>query len=116
MLVTFKSKASADVIMFGEQAGKLVKILGKDAESSAKGIVTLEQLPAAIARLQAAIAEDKAQQQAARDAEANAVANGEDEPQQRGMAAPVGLAQRAWPLLDMLETAQREGVPVVWGV
>lgn len=110
MLVTFKSKASADVIMFGDPAKRLLEILGKGGDT--KGIVTVEQLPGAIAALRAAIDEDKAQQQAARDAEANA----EAEPQQHGMATPVGLAQRAWPLLDMLETAQREGVPVVWGV
>ncbi|MBI1906035.1 MAG: DUF1840 domain-containing protein [Rhodocyclales bacterium] len=114
MLITFKSKASADVIMFGEPAQRLIELLGKDASSHAKGIVTVDQLPGAIARLQAAIAEDKAQQQAAREAEAQA--DVEADPEQRGMAAPVGLAQRAWPLLDMLQTAQREGVPVVWGV
>ena len=115
MLVTFKSKASADVIMFGEQAKRLIELLGKDADSAAKGIVTVEQLPGAIARLSAAIAEDKAQQQAALAAETESE-DEETDPEQRGMAAPVGLAQRAWPLLDMLETAQREGVPVVWGV
>lgn len=115
MLITFKSKASADVIMFGEQGRKLIEILGKDAASAAKGIVTVEQLPAAIARLRAAIAEDKAQQQVARDTEASIDAD-DEAPEQRGMAAPVGLAQRAWPMLEMLETAQRENVPVVWGV
>lgn len=115
MLVTFKSKASADVIMFGEHAAKLIQLLGKGADAATKGIVTVEQLPTAIAALQTAIAEDQARQQAERDAEANAE-HDDDEPEQRGMAAPVGLAQRAWPLLDMLEAARREGVPVVWGV
>ena len=57
MLVTFKSKASADVIMFGEQAARLIELLGKGTDSTAKGIVTVEQLPGAIAALQAAIAE-----------------------------------------------------------
>jgi hypothetical protein len=114
MLLTFKSRTSADVIMFGEQAQQLIELIGK-ADSPAKGIVTVEQLPGAIAALRAAIDDDKAQQQAAREAAAEDEAD-ENDPEQRGMAAPVGLAQRAWPLLDMLETAQREGVPVVWGV
>lgn len=113
MLVTFKSRASADVIMFGDPARRLLEILGKGGDT--KGIVTVEQLPGAIDALRSAIDEDKAQQQAARDAEAQAESE-ESDPEQRGMAAPVGLAQRAWPLLDMLETAQREEVPVVWGV
>lgn len=110
MLVTFKSDASADVIMFGDAAKKLIRILGKDAEDP-KGIVTVEQLPGAIARLRAAIEEDRARQ-----AERAADDENEQDNDRKGMAAPVGLAQRAWPLLDMLEASQREGVPVVWGV
>jgi hypothetical protein len=111
MLITFKSGASADVIMFGEPAKTLLGILGKDADD-AKGIVTVEQLPAAIARLRAAIDEERARL-AAQGEEDEAAAR---EAGRTGMAAPVNLAQRAWPLLDMLEAAQRAGVPVVWGV
>ena len=54
MLVTFKSRAGADVIMFGDAARRLIEVLGKDA-GDARGIVTVEQLPSAIARLQSAI-------------------------------------------------------------
>lgn len=112
MLVTFKSAASADVIMFGEPAKQLIAILGKDPDD-AKGIVTVEQLPRAIERLRAAIEEDRIRQ-ASRDAEPDEIAAEEQE--KTGMGAPVGLAQRAWPLLDMLESSLRDGVPVVWGV
>ncbi|MBD5804168.1 hypothetical protein AZOA_36110 [Azoarcus sp. Aa7] len=110
MLITFKSAAGADVIMFGDIAKKLVAILGKDPQDG-KGIVTVEQLPDAIARLRAAIEEDKARRagQAQDDDE-------EPDPERHGMGAPVNLAQRAWPLLDLLEASQKEGVPVVWGV
>ena len=111
MLVTFKSAAGADVIMFGDIAKRLVAILGKDPQD-AKGIVTVEQLPGAIARMRTAIDEDKALHKAA------AQDDDEDDPdpERHGMAAPVSLAQRAWPLLDLLQLAQKEGVPVVWGV
>lgn len=115
MLVTFKSSASADVIMFGEVADKLLKILGKDPDG-AKGIVTVEQLPGAIERLKTAIEEDRARQ-----AELERQRNLDDEQADHeagrtGMAAPVGLAQRAWPLLVMLEQSLGEETPVVWGV
>jgi hypothetical protein len=114
MLFVFKSAAAADVIMFGDVAKKLIAIIGKDPED-AKGIVTVEQLPDAIQRLRAAIDEDKARQAAHAqdedDEKDDAAAS-----DKRGMAAPVGLAQRAWPLLDMLEASQKEAVPVVWGV
>ena len=111
MLITFKSAAGADVIMFGDIAKKLVAILGKDPQD-AKGIVTVEQLPGAIARLRAAIEEDKARQAG----QARAEDEDEPDPERRGMAAPVSLAQRAWPLLDLLQLSQKEGVPVTWGV
>lgn len=112
MLFTFKSGAGADVIMFGDVAKKLVAILGKDP-ADAKGIVTVEQLPGAIARLRAAIDEDKARQAGqAQDQDEDE----EPDPERSGMAAPVSLAQRAWPLLDLLELSQKEGVPVIWGV
>jgi hypothetical protein len=111
MLVTFKSAASADVIMLGDAAKKLIGILGKDPDD-AKGIVTAEQLPGAIARLRAAIEEDNARLAVRTEADEAA----EREAGKTGMAAPVSLAQRAWPLLDMLEAAQKEDVPVTWGV
>jgi hypothetical protein len=115
MLYTFKSSASADVLMLGDSAKKLVAIMGKDPADT-QGIVTAGQLPDAIARLRAAIEEDRARQ-----AELERQRSEQDEAADReagrtGMAAPVGLAQRAWPLLDMLETAHKEQVPVIWGV
>ena len=113
MLVTFKSDADADVIMFGDIAKRLVEILGKDPQD-AKGIVTVEQLPDALARLRAAIEEDRARQ--SRQAQDDADDDAERDPEKSGMAAPVNLAQRAWPLLTMLEHSQKEGVPVIWGV
>lgn len=115
MLYTFKSAASADVLMLGEPAKKLVALMGKDP-AAPQGIVTVAQLPEAIARLRNAIEEDRRRQ-----AELERQRGEEDEVAEReagrsGMAAPVGLAQRAWPLLDMLETAQKEDVPVTWGI
>jgi hypothetical protein len=47
MIVTFKSAASADVIYFGDVA----KRDGIDGRGCHQGIVTVEQLPAAIAAL-----------------------------------------------------------------
>ncbi|AWI77232.1 hypothetical protein CEW83_20010 [Parazoarcus communis] len=111
MLIIFKSDASADVIMLGDAGKQVIAAMGKDP-ADAKGIVTVEQLPAAITSLQAAIEEDRARQTERTEAEEAA----DREEGRTGMAAPVSLAQRAWPLLDMLQQAQKEKVPVVWGV
>ncbi|MFY9326683.1 MAG: DUF1840 domain-containing protein [Georgfuchsia sp.] len=110
MIVTFKSPAAGDVIMFGNVAKRMMEIMGKEA--TAKGIVTVPQLPEAIARLREAIAADKAQR-----------ANLADEDQPRSEAAEdggkrdhVSLAQRAAPLLELLERSLKKSKPVVWGV
>ena len=115
MLVTFKSHASADVIMFGDAAKKLIAILGKDPHG-AQGIITAQQLPEAIACLKAAIEEDRARQAELERRRTEADEAADKEAGRTGMAAPVSLAQRAWPLLNMLETAHKEEVPVTWGV
>jgi hypothetical protein len=114
MIVTFQSPASGDVIMFGDVAQRMMKIMGKEAAD--KGIVTVEQLPEAIARLKAAIEDDKRQRVGVQD---------EDMPQTEPAGASGGaqssrpfvtLTQRALPLLELLEWSLKKKKPVVWGV
>ena len=113
MIVTFQSPASGDVIMFGDVAQRMMKLMGKDVTD--KGIVTVEQLPQAIALLKAAIAEDK-QQRAGKQEEDLP----QTEPDRSGSAQNsrpfVTLTQRAVPLLELLEWSLKKKKPVVWGV
>lgn len=109
-IVTFKSAATADVIYFDDVARRMMELMGKAAED--KGIVTVEQLPEAIRRLEAAIEADKERhrllvQEEERSSEA---ADG------GGIRPAVSLTQRALPLLAMLKLARQENKPVVWGV
>lgn len=104
MLITFKSDADGDIIMFGEVGQRLLTVLGKDAQDP-RGIVTLAQLPGAIAALEAAIEEDKARSR--KDAKAPA-------DNDMALARPIGLATRAQPLLAMLQHALRDKVAVIW--
>ena len=113
MIVIFQSPASGDVIMFGDVAQRMMKLMGKEATD--KGIVTVEQLPDAIARLKAAIEEDKRQR---------AGLSVEDLPQTepdvgksvKSSRPFVTLTQRAVPLLELLEWSLKKKKPVVWGV
>jgi hypothetical protein len=109
-IVTFKSAACADTIYFGDVAKRMMELMGKDVAD--QGIVTVEQLPDAIARLQAAIETDKAQhrQQVLADEP------GTEKTGDGGMRPRVSLTQRALPLLAMLQTSLQEKKPVVWGV
>jgi uncharacterized small protein (DUF1192 family) len=106
MLYEFKSKATGSVVMTGPVAERLLAIVGK--EPGPKGIFTVEQMGPAIAALQAAVEREKAEQ-----------APGDDDGDgdaQRQAARSVSLAQRAWPLIDMLRAAQKAEQPVTWGV
>jgi hypothetical protein len=109
MLITFKSRAGGDVIMFGKIGQQMLQAMGKDPED-ARGIVTVEQLDAAMAGLQAAVQADREQ----RAATTKRDDDDEDEEPKRGMGAPVNFAQRAIPLIDLLTYAKREEQPVLW--
>lgn len=108
MLIVFKSQASGDVMMFQKNARELLRIIGKDIEA-AMGVITVEQLPQAIARLKAAIEEDR-RALAERD-------SSEPEVVDATTGQPVvHLAQRAHPLLELLQYALEDEKPVTWGV
>lgn len=106
MLFIFKSATSANLIMHERNGKEILALLGKSPDDT-RGIITAEQLPAAIAALREAVQADRAKPPA-REAEAHA---SETDAEQ-----PVSLSQRALPFIEMLERAAREGEPVVWGV
>jgi hypothetical protein len=101
MIYKFKSKATGDVIMLGPNGDQMLSVIGR--EPAAKGIVEVDQLPAAIAALRAAVQGDEAHPESE---------EGEDGPQRGGIT----LRQRLWPVIEMFERALSEKQPVVWGV
>ena len=110
MLIIFKSPASGDVIMFEKNGKEMLGVLGKDP-ADAKGIVTVEQLPGAIAAVKAAIESDKT-----RLAEQAREAAAPDEDDAKPSGGGVSFFQRAVPLLELLERSLKDKVPVTWGV
>lgn len=106
MLVTFRSKAAANVLMLKDLAERLLGILGRELMS--EGIFTVEQMPIAISQLEQAIAQERAK------AQADYQTLPEQQTQERTEYEDPGLAQRAFPLLDMLRRAARAGEPVIW--
>jgi hypothetical protein len=108
MLYRFKSQATADVVMLEPNARQLLDIVGKAV--APQGIITREQIPAAVAALEAAVGREHEQHRHNHDAFA---AENHEEPAER---EHVALHQRAAPLIDMLKRSQAEGRDVVWGV
>ncbi|MGE5339543.1 MAG: DUF1840 domain-containing protein [Gemmatimonadota bacterium] len=105
-LVVFRSKASGEIFYLAENARRLFDIIGK--APGERGVITAAQLPDAIAKLTAAIDEEKAQLKAA--------AQNEDADERGGAQRAVTLGQRAYPLLEMLRAANKKSVDVTWGI
>ncbi len=106
MLITFKSKAAADVLMYEVHAKPLLDILHKEL---GRGVLTPEEVPAAIDSLEAHIAGDQAQ------ASSEPENDYPDEPIHPSQVT-VALSARAFPLLEMLRAARKSGAGVMWGV
>lgn len=107
MIYKFKSKAAGDVIMMGPTGDHVLRLIGK--EPAPQGILEPEAMPAALAALEQAIADEEAQrEQARREAEA--------EGRTLAPAEGVSLRQRAWPLAEMIKRAHAAGKEIVWGV
>jgi hypothetical protein len=99
MLVTFKSKAAADILMYAVHAKPILELLGKDIE---RGVITAEETGQAVERIESEIAARKLSAPAA-DAK-------------KGLNEVVSFGARAYPLLEMLRAAHREQTFVMWGV
>ena len=107
MLYKFKSKVTGDLIMLEPNGRQILNIVGKD--SLAKGILLPHDMPAAIAALERALAQDEAALEQRRK---SALAAGETLPR----ADTVTLRQRAVPFIDMLRQCEKAGKEIVWGV
>ncbi len=94
MLITFHSKDHYPITMHAEPALELLSLMGLEAK--APGGLYADDVPQALWQLQEALA-DLAPSPAADDA-----------------PAPVALATRAVPLLEMLRRAVKQQHPVHW--
>lgn len=114
MLITFKSKAAADILMYEDHAKRLLDLLGKDVK---QGIITAAETAGAIDILDREIAADRAYQalqKSQHDDEADQDDFGDDNAPKP--VETVSFATRAYPLLEMLRAAHARQQDVMWGV
>ena len=107
MLYKFKSKASGDLIMMDADGQRLLQIIGK-AELR-QGVLLPQDMPAALAALQNALA----QEDAARSAP------GTKQPTDEAPSVwsqPISLRQRSLPCVQMLQRCQDAQKESTWGV
>ena len=97
MLIRFDSQAGS-ITMFGDIATKLLRMMGQSG--TVPGAILAQDIPPAVERLRQALSGER---EPAPGKEA-----GEDgEPQ-------VGMKQRAFPLIELLERAAQKNADVVW--
>jgi hypothetical protein len=108
MWITFKTSAAPDVQMLENLADYLLAIIGK--RLGQRGVITHDELAVAIQKLESAIAVDK-QERAEHDGRFH-----EGDPGHDPHEIPPGLAQRAYPFLDMLRLAYKANGDILWGV
>lgn len=105
MMYRFKSQAAADLIMLQANGDQMLTLIGK--EPSPQGIVTVEQIPAALAALDTAIEAHEAAQ----------AHHPQNLPLESDIAeGNVPLRHRAVPFIDLLKSSMKAGKDVVWGV
>lgn len=102
MLITFKTESYANITMFGDVAVALLKLMGHTA--AVPGALMPEDIPKALERLKASVAANP-------DASLDPQGNKDDDEDGR---PHVSLANRALPLIELLEAAQKDNKHVMW--
>jgi hypothetical protein len=101
MLVTFKTDAYADIIMFGDVAKQLLKMMGHSG--TVPSAMLAEDVPAALDRLKRAVEVERS---------TSTQEQGEN-PQESGDQT-VSLTYRALPLIELLTAAAKRHCNVMW--
>lgn len=104
MLIVFSSEASGDITMFGDVALRLLKMMGMSG--TVPGGIKPAEIPAALEQLKRAVTVEK-------DSPAEKATDERNESREKTL---VNLGQRAFPLVQMLEAAAREGCHVTWNI
>ena len=99
MLITFKSRAHADVTMFGDVALKLIRLMGR--RDTVPSAMYPEDIPDALDKLRSGLVVEET-------AESDVVTNDNGEEEQ------IGIQIRAIPLVELMVAAEKEQVPVMW--
>jgi len=114
MLITFSSKAAADVLMYEDHARPILELLHKDLK---RGVITAAETGSAVSALEAEI--ERSKNDPDNEPLADADTTGADpttDQQEDQRLQSVRFSTRAFPLMEMLRAAQRAGKDVMWGL
>lgn len=104
-MIRFTSAAAGRFEMLDAHARDVLGLI--EREAGERGAIAAADVPQARDRLRSALA-------AHTEPEPATESEGDEAEEQAQRRQHVSLAQRAWPLLDMLERAARKNKPVLW--
>jgi hypothetical protein len=105
MLVTFTTKAYANITMFGDVAIRLLGLMGHSG--TVPSALAADDVPEALRRLREAVESQSSDRSDLDD-------GGEEDTVDDADQVHVSLKHRAFPLIQLLEAAARDRVPVTW--
>jgi hypothetical protein len=116
MIYQFETRAGGRITYTSTVGSQLLHIIGK--QPGPRGVIEVADLPAAIGRLEAAVAREKEMNaDARRDLDPHARNDSADDADEdRDREPPVSLGQRVFPLLDLLKYALQVREDVTWGL
>ncbi|EGR3415400.1 DUF1840 domain-containing protein [Vibrio parahaemolyticus] len=103
MLITFRCRSYANVMMFGDIALEMIKMMGHSG--TVPGSISAQDVPDALSKLTSALSAKNA-------AEENLPTDVDEEEEQAEPA--VSLGRRAFPLIELLKSAIKEECEVMW--
>ena len=119
MLITFSCKSHSNVTMFGDVGLQLIKLLGHSG--TIPGALDASSIPDALARLRAAIEVEKRLAAERKQSTGYDDINDDDDLDKEAgnednsfTDVPVNIANRAFPLLELLESAVKKECEVMW--
>jgi hypothetical protein len=113
MLITFKSKAYPNVMMYQDHAKRILDLLHKDSD---RGVITAEEATRAVSLLETEIEESR-KHQATDEVEQDVKAHhGDTQDTEHEPIEAVSFSTRAYPLLEMLRAARDQQADILWGV
>lgn len=113
MLITFKSKAYPDVMMYLDHAKRILDLLGKEPGI---GVITAEEATRAVQLLEHEIEESRkhpSSDEVEQDVKAHP---GDDDDAEHEQVESVSFSTRAYPMLEMLRAARDQRSDILWGV
>jgi hypothetical protein len=108
MLVVFRAKPAAEILMFAQHARDVLDAAGRKYDTlPERGVITAGQIADLIAGIERAMNADTSSPFQDEDDEQNDV-------KEHPISRPVTFRQRAFPLLAMLKTCQEHQADITW--